>query len=151
MINMINLVTKKIAPIISNNSIIREGCGHFNKSHLFCHMYRLYRRWDDNIHIGYLGRCRKELRNHHKASVNVWRYLPRISAYHNCQQAHTRPQRKERTGETVSKRLQQRPTTCSHTGTDLDIHCIDYCYMNTPTIPLLIDEKKEEQTIYEVQ
>ena len=80
-------------------------------------MCRLHRRWDDDLHIGYLGCCRQELRNHNKASSDVWRYLPRVPAHHNGQQAHTRAQREERTGETVNKRSQKRPITCSHTGT----------------------------------
>jgi hypothetical protein len=112
-------------------------------------MCRLHRRRDDDLHIGYLGCCRKELRNLENPS-NVWRYLPRVPAHYNCQQAHTRPQRKKGTGETMSKRPQQRSITCSHTETGPDILCIDHCYMKIQTIQLLVDEKRGEQAVYEV-
>jgi hypothetical protein len=111
-------------------------------------MCHLHRRWDNDLHIGYLGCCRKELCNL-EISSDVWRYLPRIPAHHNSQQAHTCPQRKEGTGETVNKRPQQRPNARSHIGTGPDMHCVDHCYVNIKKMHVFIVEKREEQAVYE--
>jgi len=61
------------------------------KLNLFCHMSRVHRCRHDHLHIGDLGRCRKELRGF-KIPFDVRRYLPRLPAYHNRQQVHAGPQ-----------------------------------------------------------